>query len=187
MHQFVERRISDAPIRGSLIRCFTYAWSLISLAHSDIVSLIHWFKFIGLMNPQSVDLLQWCKCRLLWMHCIHFVVDSLNGCFIEPALVVWLLPWLINTWSIDPLARWFCIIDALNLIYWLVDSDSFASIHWLLVVASLSHWCVVSLMHWNIEPCFVGFIDPDIGSVLCGFDSLTHRCIDSDPLIVQPD
>ena len=37
-------------VSGSLIRCFTYAWSLISLAHSDIVSLIHWFKFIGLMN-----------------------------------------------------------------------------------------------------------------------------------------
>ena len=38
-------------VSGSLIRCFTYAWSLISLAHSDIVSLIHLLKFIGLMNP----------------------------------------------------------------------------------------------------------------------------------------
>ena len=118
------------------------------------------------------------------MQCIHFVADSLNGCFIEPALVVWLLPWLINTWSIDPLARWFCIIDALNLIHWLVDSDSFASIHWLLVVASLSHWCVVSLMHWNIEPCFVGSIDSIIDSVFRGLDSLTHWCVDSDSLIV---
>ena len=35
-------------VSGSLIRCFTYAWSLISLAHSDIVThtliQIHWIN-----------------------------------------------------------------------------------------------------------------------------------------------
>ena len=127
-----------------------------------------------------------------WFGCFQLfsplTTDFLDGVFIEPALVVWVIHWFIDSWSIDPsLTRCFCIIDALSMAHWLIDSGYFASLHWIIVVVSLSHWWVVSLVHWNIEPCSVGFIDPTIGSVLCGFDSLTHRCIDSDPLLVQSD
>ena len=89
-----------------------------------------------------------------WFGCFQLfsplTIDFLDGVFIEPALVVWVIHWFIDSWSIDPsLTRCFCIIDALSLAHWLIDSGYFASLHWIIVVVSLSHWWVVSLVHWN--------------------------------------
>ena len=91
-----------------------------------------------------------------WFGCFQLfsplTIDFLDGVFIEPALVVWLIPWFL-----DSLIHWFMshwpIIDSLLMYHRRTESGSLADWFGLLCLASLNYCrcLIVSLMS-----CFLG-------------------------------